>query len=299
MRHKTQKTGFTLVEILVVVTIIAILVGLLFPAINAIRRNANMAVDKIEISQLEMALKEFKLKTGDYPPDFANLNRAQAMQEVMRFIRKTWPRIGWIKEDGTRASGLPIDFQGTELPVKYNSSNALVFWLGGYCHAEYDINDKRWICEFLGFSANPQNPFDVDDNGNYLPLTKPTPSYKGKLVSISRWNAFFKFPNNRITGSTINGFSFWPKTDLLMNYSLSNGGYIYLKPPYDNKLLAMQDGHIPSFPYLNKDGFQLRSCGRDGLFYPGTKLGLIEIGVSQIADDLGNCWDGTIEDNFR
>jgi type II secretory pathway pseudopilin PulG len=66
----------------VVIVIIALLAGLLFPAIHAVQRSANQAVAAVEINQLDTALKLFKEKHGAYPPDFADVDREIAMQQV-------------------------------------------------------------------------------------------------------------------------------------------------------------------------------------------------------------------------
>ncbi len=73
-QSKGRAAGFTLVEMLVVITIIGILAGLVIPAVVVAMRKAKEATIVMEISQLDMALKAYKEKFGEYPPDFAGLD---------------------------------------------------------------------------------------------------------------------------------------------------------------------------------------------------------------------------------
>ncbi len=62
------RAGFTLVELLVVIVVLAILVGLLLPVIAGAVRTAKNAATQAEINQLAQALANFKSTYGDYPP---------------------------------------------------------------------------------------------------------------------------------------------------------------------------------------------------------------------------------------
>jgi len=62
------KNGFTIVELLTVLSIITILVSLLIPAISMVRRNAKEAQQKSQLANIEMALTSFKSDYGSYPP---------------------------------------------------------------------------------------------------------------------------------------------------------------------------------------------------------------------------------------
>jgi prepilin-type N-terminal cleavage/methylation domain-containing protein len=63
----SNKSGFTLIEMLTVVAIIAILAGLLFPAISAARRKAQVAQAQTEIKSIESALKTYYTEYGRWP----------------------------------------------------------------------------------------------------------------------------------------------------------------------------------------------------------------------------------------
>lgn len=66
--------GFTLMEILTVITIIVILIGIGIPAYNSWRNRAQIAKAKAVIQQLEMALEMYKSDYGEYPPQGGDLN---------------------------------------------------------------------------------------------------------------------------------------------------------------------------------------------------------------------------------
>jgi prepilin-type N-terminal cleavage/methylation domain-containing protein len=68
MSTKRNKNGFTLVELLTAITIIAILIGILLPALNMARNFAKAARQKVLISSLEIGVNMFKNDFGYYPP---------------------------------------------------------------------------------------------------------------------------------------------------------------------------------------------------------------------------------------
>ena len=66
----SHNRGFTLIELLTVVAIIAILVGLLFPAITTALKKADKAQAKSDVNSLEQAIRYYYLEYGKYPvPD--------------------------------------------------------------------------------------------------------------------------------------------------------------------------------------------------------------------------------------
>lgn len=65
---KRGKSGLTLVELLTVLAIMALLVGLLVPAISVVRNIARETKQKAQFAAIELALTAFKNDYGDYPP---------------------------------------------------------------------------------------------------------------------------------------------------------------------------------------------------------------------------------------
>jgi prepilin-type N-terminal cleavage/methylation domain-containing protein len=62
-----KRRGFTLVEMLVVIAIIVVLVGLLFPVFQTARQQASMTQTMGNLSQLSIALKSYRTDHGRYP----------------------------------------------------------------------------------------------------------------------------------------------------------------------------------------------------------------------------------------
>ncbi|MHC4333124.1 MAG: type II secretion system protein [Planctomycetota bacterium] len=63
----STRRGFTLVELLTVLAVITLLVGLLVPSLNMIRRTAKETKQKAMLTTIEAALTTFRNDYGDYP----------------------------------------------------------------------------------------------------------------------------------------------------------------------------------------------------------------------------------------
>jgi prepilin-type N-terminal cleavage/methylation domain-containing protein len=69
MHSSRTRSGFTLIELLTVIAIIAILMGLLLPALNSAKNAAKKTQAKNDLTQLVTAVKQFYTDYGVYPVD--------------------------------------------------------------------------------------------------------------------------------------------------------------------------------------------------------------------------------------
>jgi prepilin-type N-terminal cleavage/methylation domain-containing protein len=106
---KREKTGMTLVELLVVLGIIALLTGILIPALTLVQRTARETKQQTQFSAIDLALTGYKNDFGDYPPsnlttDYGGYCGAQKMTEAI----VGWDLLGFHHNTAWRADGLDV-----------------------------------------------------------------------------------------------------------------------------------------------------------------------------------------------
>ncbi len=89
MRNDTRKTGrrygFTLIEILVVVVILAILAAVVVPNVIGRIGDAKVSAAISDIKTFDNAIDQYKLDTGQDPPNLDALVSAQAANGVQKW----------------------------------------------------------------------------------------------------------------------------------------------------------------------------------------------------------------------
>jgi prepilin-type N-terminal cleavage/methylation domain-containing protein len=89
---ETRKRGFTVVEILTVITIIAILVGVLLPAITKVKTMTRETQQKSQLNTISLAISAFRNDFGDYPPSRA---KNAANMDYSGTQKLTEALVGW------------------------------------------------------------------------------------------------------------------------------------------------------------------------------------------------------------
>lgn len=73
MNRKHRRRGFTLVELLVVISIIALLIAILLPSLQTARKQAKKVVCQTNMASLSKAAFTYSVDWGRYPPSISNL----------------------------------------------------------------------------------------------------------------------------------------------------------------------------------------------------------------------------------
>ena len=74
MSRNSLKPGFTLIELMVVVIIIAALAGMVLPHLMPVTDSAKSKIASGDIANISLAVKLFRLHTGRYPSTEEGLN---------------------------------------------------------------------------------------------------------------------------------------------------------------------------------------------------------------------------------
>lgn len=223
-----RSSGFTLVELLMVIVVIALLVALLLPAVNAALRKTREAATGSEINMMAQALSDFKSKYGDYPPsrillcengDYssalttnqslapsgtstADITTAQLAARSLAALRKFWPRIRFTTIAGSpvwpSGSSVWYDFNGNGIfdqqPYLLDGRQCLAFFLGGIPtyggKGAPNGNVGNFAGGMSGFSRDQFNPFKHD--------IAPIPPATDPMYNNNRQSPFFEFKGNRL-----------------------------------------------------------------------------------------------------
>jgi len=72
-KYLSKRSGFTLIEIILVVVIIGILAGIALPRMGGKTEKAKISQAKSNITALGMAIQEYEMMNGDYPSSLDQL----------------------------------------------------------------------------------------------------------------------------------------------------------------------------------------------------------------------------------
>jgi prepilin-type N-terminal cleavage/methylation domain-containing protein len=107
MRKQLSRPGFTLVEILVVIGIIAILIALLVPAVQRVRESANRIQCINNLKQVALGAHDYHSNYGVFPPGFSGQTNAGVLSYLLPNIEQQglWSQLPVGVQQGIKGSG--------------------------------------------------------------------------------------------------------------------------------------------------------------------------------------------------
>jgi prepilin-type N-terminal cleavage/methylation domain-containing protein len=242
-----MRRGFTLIELIVVIAIIAILMSLVMAALTMIWDNIPTSETRNNILQVSAGLQKFKAKYGFYPPDAIKLyedptayaaDNSAIAKNTIQYLSAMWPRLDMSGNTLMKWGGPTVTLPAAGAMLE--GDQCLVFFLAGPAGMN-------------GFSTNPHNPTMVGGDRfkflefpeGRLQVVQPSPTRSSLFRSYV--DGFGKMPLVYFSAGKFSG-----------GYSAASTLGAFGVAPYKT-----------SAGFLHPDSFQLISAGQDGQFGAG------------------------------
>ena len=163
-----SRRGFTLIELLTVIAIIGIMAGMLFPAINAVRRKSKIATSQSTFSQWCTAVNRYKSVYGFYP----NIGTAYSTSaDTLHKLDDITIALKFVKSLSAKSpTGTPLSTDRTTL--NRNAEEFCAFSKEDY--ADYGTSEKNTLLADKFGNFRIRVVFDTDSTGSIKKISGVT-----------------------------------------------------------------------------------------------------------------------------
>ncbi len=217
MFHPRHRRGFTLIELLVVIAIIAILIGLLLPAVQKVRDAAARAQSQNNLKQLGIALHAFQGVHQKTPPMFgtvpagSNGPAGSVFYHLLPFVeQENLHRMG---PDGSRSQPLKVlEHPGdrTYGNGTYTLNTAVQNWGGGASQLNPTPPWSNPANPIWGLSSYSGNWQVFGDQGARLP--KISDGLSNTIIFNEKYAVASREATGSWPGATLWGYGVDPRT---------------------------------------------------------------------------------------
>jgi prepilin-type N-terminal cleavage/methylation domain-containing protein/prepilin-type processing-associated H-X9-DG protein len=288
---RSRRHGFTLIELLVVIAIIAVLIGLLLPAVQKVREAANRMKCQNNLKQLGLAAHNYHGTYNTFPP------RKDTKVFTINGVKST---------KSANASVLVVILPYVEQGAKYSLWNL-----------DYDVNSDAPIDGLNGagiplisnvnaaarlqdvpFFLCPSDPATAVNSGqgrtNYAGCTGATADWRGGAFLPSgntRYDGIFAAPNPA-AGSLLPGLPITSVTDGTSNTALfseiKRGNFPSTPAGVYDYTTSMIRTAAFSEAEVQPDGRNIPECNANGFTISGSQIRYV--GLQYYRSGVGQCW---------
>ncbi|MCC7191504.1 MAG: DUF1559 domain-containing protein [Phycisphaeraceae bacterium] len=240
-------TGFTLVELLVVISIIALLIALLLPALGKARETTRATVCSNNLHQLGIGMHSYAADHQDSLPRFPTI-----VDSVTGTIR--YSTLEWFRFNPGYVNGGPV---GPTVPEQRN-----LFLLGTHSKV-FDCpsttNKTNYYCSGVGFITGADKIFDYLFNTRFN-VTHGIQSLDGIANLVTKWD---QLPRNQIVLMDQHEINRWGSTIPL-------GGSPPIPGSTSSEVWAMWIGAFLGVPSTSSDHHPgVHHNGGANILFPG------------------------------